>query len=77
VPRAAGISWPAVLPTLPVVAIAELGLVVAIGILLDTLVVRPCWSPPWPSTWAGRSGGRAGRKLRVSSRSALIRGREI
>ena len=47
------------LATLPFVFLVELGVTVALGVLIDTLIVRRSWSPRSTSTSAARSGGRA------------------
>ena len=54
------------LTVLPLVALAEIGFIVAFGVLLDTLLVRSVLVPAlmldvgpriwWPSRLAGRSG---------------------
>jgi len=65
--RAPASSWPAllVLMTLPVTFTFDLGFMVALGILLDTFIVRTIMVPAAVELIATRSGGR--RRPRVAA----------
>lgn len=49
----------AVLTVLPLVQFIEIGIVVALGVLIDTFLVAPCSYPPSPTTSVTASGGLA------------------
>ncbi|WP_420707292.1 MMPL family transporter [Streptomyces sp. NRRL F-2799] len=51
----------ATLTVMPLRYLAQIGIIVAVGVLLDTLFVRPFSSRPAPWTWAPGCGGRPSR----------------
>jgi RND superfamily putative drug exporter len=62
----------ATLSTLPLVILTEIGVTVAVGVLIDTVSSGRCWSPRSPWTSAGGCGGPAGwpgpRRWRLAPR---------
>ena len=63
----------ATLAILPLVVLTQLGTVVALGVLIDTLLVRSVLVPGSPTTSAGGSGGRRGSRARTGERPRVAR----